>query len=93
MILIVTFHFADYHVVAKNANLTLAVIVFIVISHLYIRTRCSEQTRIMSTHIQEVAGVGTIVVLVITTQLTTGPGIATLASMIFVTTALEPCPE
>ena len=40
MILIVTFHFADYHVVAKNANLTLAVIVFIVISRLYINTRC-----------------------------------------------------
>lgn len=54
MILIVTFHFADYHVVAKNANLTLAVIVFIVIFHLYISTRCSGQNHIMSTHIQEV---------------------------------------
>ena len=93
MILIVTVHFADYHVIAKNVNLMLAVIVFIVISHLYMSTRCSGQTHIMSTHIQEVAGVVTIVIQVTTTQLTTGPGIAILAIMIFVTTALEPCPE
>ncbi|XP_015751189.1 PREDICTED: uncharacterized protein LOC107331149 isoform X2 [Acropora digitifera] len=58
---------------AKNAILTLAVIALIVISYLYISTRYSGQT-----HIQGVAGVVAIVVIIITTQFTT---------------ALEPCPE
>ena len=90
MILIVTIFFTDYHVTVENVNLMLAVVVFIATSPHYTSTRCSGLTHILSTHIQVVAGVVTIVVLVTTTQVTTGPGIATHVNMIFVTTASVP---
>ena len=88
MILIVTIFFTDYHVTVENVNSMLAVVVFIATSPRYTSTRCSGQTHILSTHVQVVVGVVTIVVLF--TQVTTGPGIATHVNMIFVTTASVP---
>ena len=90
MILIVTIFFTDYHVTVENVNSMLAVVVFIATSPRYTSTRCSGQTHILSTHVQVVVGVVTIVVLFTTTQVTTGPGIATHVNMIFVTTASVP---
>ena len=93
MILIVYIYFTDYHVIVKNVNLMLAVVVFIATSLRYTSTRCSGQTHIMSTHNTVVAGVVTIVILVTMSQRTTGPGIVTHVNMISVTTALVPCLE
>ena len=83
-------YFTGYHVIVKNVILMLVVFVFIVTPSRYTSTHCSELTRIISIHIQRVAGVVTTVSLVTTTQLTTGHGIATNVIMIFVTTALVP---
>lgn len=68
----------------------LAVFVFIVTSPRYTSTHCSGLTHIMSIHKQRVPGFVTTVSLVITTQLTTGHGIAMNVDMMFVTTALVP---